>query len=76
MGFDDIPLCELLDQPLTTVRQPLYEMGKYSFQLIKDLIDKPQSRIENIMLPPTVIVRDTTTQRQNQKASFAETSIK
>lgn len=46
IGFDDITLCEFLDQPLTTVRQPLYEMGKFSFQLIKDLIDKPQSRIE------------------------------
>lgn len=74
MGFDDIPLCELLDQPLTTVRQPLYEMGKHSFQLIKDLIDKPQSRIENIMLPPTVIVRDTTTQCKNQKPPLSTPS--
>lgn len=28
VGFDDIPLAAYLDPPLTTVRQPMYEMGR------------------------------------------------
>ena len=75
IGFDDITLCEFLDQPLTTVRQPLYEMGKFSFQLIKDLIDKPQSRIENIMLPPSVIVRNTTASPQKTQEQRTKPAI-
>lgn len=60
IGFDDISLCSFLEPSLSTVKQPLYEMGKSSFQLIKKMIDKSQSGAESIMLPPSVIVRETT----------------
>lgn len=52
IGFDGINVCDLLDPPLTTIYQPLYEVGKTAFQLIVELIEKPSSKIENIMLAP------------------------
>jgi LacI family transcriptional regulator len=40
VGFDDLPMCEWLSPPLTTVRQPLEEMGRVAartlFQLLED----------------------------------------
>lgn len=60
MGFDGINVCELLDPPLTTINQPLYEVGKNAFKLISELIEKPTSKIENIMLTPNLIKRSTT----------------
>ncbi|MFF6776496.1 LacI family DNA-binding transcriptional regulator [Streptomyces sp. NPDC012637] len=40
VGFDDLPMCEWLSPPLTTVRQPLEEMGRVAartlFQVMED----------------------------------------
>jgi LacI family transcriptional regulator len=60
IGYDDIPICKIVDPPLTTVSQPLCEIGEISFQIILDLISAPQARIQNITLPPQIIVRNTT----------------
>lgn len=60
IGFDDIPLCEILEQPLTTINQPVYLMGKSACQLIVDLISKPQTKKHNIMFLPSLITRHST----------------
>jgi DNA-binding LacI/PurR family transcriptional regulator len=39
VGFDDIPLAAYLDPPLTTVRQPMYEMGQQAMTMLLDLIN-------------------------------------
>lgn len=60
IGFDGINVCDLLDPPLTTIRQPLYQVGKSAFQLIARLIQTPNSKMQTIMLPPTLVERGTT----------------
>ena len=56
VGFDDMPFAELVDPPLTTVRQPVAAMGRTAFQQLLALINKtelePQTR-----LPVSLIVR-------------------
>jgi DNA-binding LacI/PurR family transcriptional regulator len=47
VGFDDIPLATYLDPPLTTVRQPTYEMGRQAARMLIGLL-----RSEN---PPRVV---------------------
>lgn len=37
IGFDDIPVCEMMSPPLTTIRQPLYEMARAAVRLIDDV---------------------------------------
>jgi LacI family transcriptional regulator len=42
VGFDDLPLCQWLSPPLTTVRQPLEEMGRLAARtLFQQLDDEP-----------------------------------
>jgi LacI family transcriptional regulator len=38
-GFDDLPLCQWLSPPLTTVRQPLEEMGRVAARTIFQQLD-------------------------------------
>lgn len=39
VGFDDIPLAEHMKPPLTTIRQPLFEMGETAAELLLSTID-------------------------------------
>ncbi len=59
IGFDDIPDAQWTAPPLTTVRQPMREMGKRAARMLLDSIvdpDTPQVRVE---LPTELIVRET-----------------
>jgi LacI family transcriptional regulator len=39
VGFDDLPLCQWLSPPLTTVRQPLEEMGRLAARTLFQQLD-------------------------------------
>jgi LacI family transcriptional regulator len=60
VGFDDIPQASQVNPPLTTVRQPLAEMGVTATRMLLELIanrDRPAQRIE---LPTELIIRAST----------------
>ncbi|MGE7218415.1 LacI family DNA-binding transcriptional regulator [Priestia koreensis] len=60
IGFDDIPQSKLLFPPLSTIRQPAYDMGTEAANLLIKLIKKEQVDERNIQLPVTFIERETT----------------
>jgi LacI family transcriptional regulator len=60
VGFDDIPTAALLSPKLTTMRQPLQEMGRSATQMLLDLLKNPENRPESIISPTELIVRETT----------------
>ncbi|OCA88756.1 LacI family DNA-binding transcriptional regulator [Pseudobacillus wudalianchiensis] len=60
IGFDDIPMSRLLFPALSTIRQPVYEMGQQAAQLLLKLIKKEQVIEQNIQLPVSFIERNTT----------------
>ncbi|MBV9229679.1 MAG: LacI family DNA-binding transcriptional regulator [Chloroflexi bacterium] len=57
IGFDDIPQAEHVHPPLTTVRQPLEEMGRRAARLLLQYIAQPAAEVERIELPTELIVR-------------------
>ena len=59
MGFDDIEFASLAYPPLTTVRQPLQEMGATAAELLIRKLAKDES-VENIRVRPELIVRSST----------------
>ncbi len=60
VGFDDIPFSEMLEHPLTTIHQPVYDIGKNSCRMLMDILDGAKPGIHKIKYSPTLIVRSTT----------------
>lgn len=59
-GFDDIDLAEATDPRLTTVRQPLQEMGRIAVTQLMRVLDGHRPEALHIELATTLIVRDST----------------
>jgi len=61
VGYDDIPLCEYLDVPLTTVRVPKFEMGETAARLLLRHVDS-HSPVppEKVSLEAALVVRGST----------------
>lgn len=60
IGFDDIPMAELYDPPLTTIAQPLYEMGAYAMRAILDRIHDPALPGTSTTFATPLVVRRST----------------
>jgi len=56
-GYNDIPLVDMIDPPLTTVRMQLCEIGKEAGRLMLDHLDKPVSPTQTIRIPSDLVVR-------------------
>jgi LacI family transcriptional regulator len=60
VGFDDLPAARWVSPPLTTVRQPLAEMGQVAAQMLGDLIESVPLRTQRVELATELIVREST----------------
>ena len=58
VGFDDIPRARYSYPPLTTVRQPLTEIGRLAARLLLKLIGDPDRPIERIVLQTELVIRE------------------
>ena len=56
-GFDDIALARHLQSPLTTVRQPMRDLGREAVRLLHRRLAKPGSRRLSLTLPTQLVVR-------------------
>jgi LacI family transcriptional regulator len=57
IGVDDIAFAELAEPALTTVRQPLSELGREAVRLLIERIDGREGSPRRVMLPVELIVR-------------------
>lgn len=60
IGFDDDPLAQWLNPPLTTVRQPFEAMGQAAMEMLCRQMDADHRAVEHRVLPIELIVRGTT----------------
>jgi LacI family transcriptional regulator len=60
LGFDDIPEASLVMPQLTTVRQPLREMGATAVRLLQRLMEEPQTTPRRTELATELVVRGST----------------
>ncbi|MDW8069743.1 MAG: substrate-binding domain-containing protein, partial [Anaerolineae bacterium] len=54
---DDIPLASYFDPPLTTLRQPMAELGEWIARLLIAAIQEPDSSPEQVLLPAHIVER-------------------
>lgn len=59
IGFDDIPFTTIVSPSLTTVRQPLFEMGRIATSMLMRLIAGESLDSPRVLLPTTLITRET-----------------
>lgn len=57
VGFSDDIRAELLDPPLTTIRQPKAEIGLLAATKLIRLIEDPNDTVETVKLPMELVVR-------------------
>jgi len=60
IGFDDIPMAAATYPRLTTVRQPLEEMGRVAAQILLRAMKNPSLPSETVILGTELIIRDST----------------
>lgn len=58
VGFDDIPLAQRLDPPLTTIRQSRSELGRCGYYTLYSMISGVA--VSRNLLRPSLVVRETT----------------
>jgi LacI family transcriptional regulator len=68
LGFDDIPQASLIHPALTTVRQPLEQMGRSAAQMLLEIFKNPESKPSRIALPTELIIRDSTAKPKDRSS--------
>ena len=59
VGFDNIDMTRLVRPKLTTVAQPIYEMGREAAKMIISIIEGKSQKVQkNKVFKPTLIIRD------------------
>jgi LacI family transcriptional regulator len=64
VGFDDLPIASLATPPLTTVRQPLAEMGRMAVEMVVHLLEGEDVQDGRVEMPTSLVVRESSTQRR------------
>jgi len=57
-GFDDIPLAEHALPSLTTVHQPIYEIGQRICEMLIHLLQQGSLEERHVILEPQLVVRE------------------
>jgi DNA-binding LacI/PurR family transcriptional regulator len=57
VGYDDIPVAEYYDPPLTTIRQPMREVGALATRLLIQAIEEPGMAKGEVLLKTELIRR-------------------
>ena len=59
-GFDDVHLSRFSAPSLTTVRQPMHEIGRKTVELLLGIIDGGTTERVNITLDHELVIREST----------------
>lgn len=57
MGFDDLSITKLIDTPLTTVKQGIYQKGEAAVNMLIECIEKKETKRQEITLPIHILER-------------------
>ena len=60
VGFDNIPQAEHVSPQLTTIEQPLADMGREASRMLLAMIHNPERPYQRVELPTRLVVRAST----------------
>lgn len=70
ISFDDIQIAHYLG--LSTMKQPMYEMGKLATHKLIERIGEPEKVVAHTVFSPELILRSTCRSDDDKKATYAE----
>jgi LacI family transcriptional regulator len=56
-GFDDIPLAAYVSPPLTTLHQPIYDIGRRACAMLIEILNGKAPDNSHVLLTPSLVVR-------------------
>ncbi len=59
VGFDDFPQAVMAEPPLTTIRQPVDELGLIAVDMVREAIKRPVEGVMSRILPVELVIRST-----------------
>jgi LacI family repressor for deo operon, udp, cdd, tsx, nupC, and nupG len=71
IGFDDIRFAQYVDPPLTTIRQPMRELGEATVRLLLNILRGNVKEAVSVTLPHALIVRSSTAPPRARAATGA-----
>ena len=74
IGFSNSDLTELIEPPLSIIKQPAMEMGKIATTLLLQLIEskRPVTDFETRVLAPELIIRESSLSKLKKTKNFAD----
>jgi LacI family repressor for deo operon, udp, cdd, tsx, nupC, and nupG len=57
VGFDDISIAAQVDPPLTTIAQPMRELGETAARLLLQRLANPLASVPGVLLPHRLVIR-------------------
>jgi DNA-binding LacI/PurR family transcriptional regulator len=60
VGFDDLPIGDLLDPPVTVVQQPTYQIGVQAAEFLLRRTRDPDAPAQEVLLAARLVVRGST----------------
>jgi len=57
VGYDDLPICQFLDPPLSSVRQPSQGLGQLLTHLVVAAIERTEPLRQDMLVPAELVVR-------------------
>jgi DNA-binding LacI/PurR family transcriptional regulator len=70
VGFDNISLCEIIEPSLTTIAQPISDLGRRAAAIIIDAIDEKRIEKRQIVMKSRLIVRKSTDAARSNTLTF------
>lgn len=58
IGFDDFPPATIAIPPLTTIRQPIKQVGIMAVEVLLDILNDETKQPQRIILPTELVIRD------------------
>lgn len=72
-GFDDIPLAEHSHPPLTTVHQPIYDIGSRICNMLIHVIQGKELADPHVLLQPRLVIRESSGPARRGQIPMSET---
>ena len=66
IGFDDIPSACMTVPPLTTIKQPIRQVGSVAAKTLIKMIEQPQKESYHIILPTKLVVRSSCSRKKEE----------